>query len=131
MIHPVIRIASAIAGIVLLSIAMDGERSVYASLVFSATGVLLLLPALASWREPRPEDFERLLENEHRFRGAMFACYGAALLIYLFVVTMREARTDLLQRAASLGAAFWTVGFIVMYFAAYYASRRAFLVDRD
>ena len=54
----------------------------------------------------------------------MVVCYGTALWIYLMVLSSQRAGTTNLERLASLGAAFWTVGFVAMFFTAYFASRR-------
>ena len=123
MIRPALRIASALVG--LLIIAAGSASRPPLSLMISALGVLFLLPLFATWRAPRVEDFEWLTEWVDRLRTAMVVCYGTALWIYLMVLSSQRAHTANLQRLASLGAAFWMVGFVAMFFTAYFASRRS------
>ena len=123
MIRPALRIASALVG--LMIIAAGNASRLPLSLMISALGVLFLLPLFATWRAPRVEDFEWLTEWVDRLRTAMVVCYGTALWIYLMVLSSQRAHTANLQRLASLGAAFWMVGFVAMFFTAYFASRRS------
>lgn len=123
MIRPALRIASALVG--LMIIAAGSASRLPLSLIISGMGVLFLLPLFATWRAPRVEDFEWLTEWVDRLRTAMVVCYGTALWIYLMVLSSQRAHTANLQRLASLGAAFWMVGFVAMFFTAYFASRRS------
>jgi hypothetical protein len=122
MIRPALRIASALVGLLIIA---AGTARPPLSLIIAAMGVLFLLPLFATWRAPRVEDFEWLTEWVDRLRTAMVVCYGTALWIYLMVLSSQRAHTDNLQRLASLGAAFWMVGFVAMFFTAYFASRRS------
>ena len=125
MIRPALRIASALAGLLMIA-AQPQFRSM--SIVLTAIGALLFLPLFASWREPRLEEFEWLNEWVSRLRTAMVVCYGTALWLYLMVLSSQRAASDALERLASLGAAFWTVGFVAMFFTAYFASRKSALL---
>ncbi|HJW92929.1 MAG TPA: hypothetical protein VJ901_04865 [Thermoanaerobaculia bacterium] len=124
MIRPALRIASALIGLVIISVSAGAVHSPL-GLIVAGMGVLFLLPLFVSWRAPRVEDFEWLTEWVNRLRTAMVVCYGTALWIYLMVLASQRAHTDNLQRLASLGAAFWMVGFVAMFFTAYFASRRS------
>ena len=127
MIRPSLRIASALAGLLIISaVASNPIHSL--GIIVTLIGTLLLMPLFASWRSPSAEDYEWLEEWVGRLRNAMVVCYGTALWIYLMVLSSQHARTDALQRLASLGAAFWTVGFVAMFFTAYFASRKSALV---
>lgn len=123
MIRPALRIASALVGLMIIAAASASRLPL--SLIISGMGVLFLLPLFATWRAPRVEDFEWLTEWVDRLRTAMVVCYGTALWIYLMVLSSQRAHTANLQRLASLGAAFWMVGFVAMFFTAYFASRRS------
>jgi hypothetical protein len=129
MIRPSLRIASAFAGLLIVTAAIT-LRLQPLGVVISGVGLLLFLPLFVSWRAPGPEDFEWLTEWVDRLRTAMVVCYGTALWIYLMVLSSQHAQVGNLQRLASLGAAFWTIGFIAMFFTAYFASRRS-AVARD
>jgi hypothetical protein len=123
MIRPALRIASALVGLMIIAAGTASRPPL--SLMIAGLGVLFLLPLFATWRAPRVEDFEWLTEWVDRLRTAMVVCYGTALWIYLMVLLSQRAHTDSLQRLASLGAAFWMVGFVAMFFTAYFASRRS------
>lgn len=129
MIRPALRIASALAGLLVITAAITSRLQPLGSVV-TMIGVLFLLPLFASWRAPRAEELEWLTEWVNRLRTAMVVCYGTALWIYLMVLSSQHARTANLQRLASLGAAFWTIGFVAMFFTAYFASRRS-AVERE
>ena len=125
MIRPALRIASALAGLMVITAAITARLPL--GIIVASLGALFLLPLFASWRAPRVEEFEWLTEWVGRLRTAMVVCYGTALWIYLMVLSSQHAHADNLQRLASLGAAFWTVGFVAMFFTAYFASRRSAL----
>jgi len=127
MIRPALRIASAFVGLLIVSAAITSRLDAL-GIALTTGGVLFFLPLFASWRAPRAEDFEWLNEWVNRLRTAMVVCYGTALWIYLMVLTSQSAHAANLRRLASLGAAFWTVGFVAMFFTAYFASRRSALV---
>jgi hypothetical protein len=127
MIRPALRIASAFVGLLIVSAAITSRLGVF-GIALTIGGVLFFLPLFASWRAPRAEDFEWLNEWVNRLRTAMVVCYGTALWIYLMVLSSQHAHSANLQRLASLGAAFWTIGFVAMFFTAYFASRRSVLV---
>jgi hypothetical protein len=126
MIRPALRIASAFVGLLIVSAAITSRLGVF-GIALTVGGVLFFLPLFASWRAPRAEDFEWLNEWVNRLRTAMVVCYGTALWIYLMVLSSQHAHSANLQRLASLGAAFWTIGFVAMFFTAYFASRRSVL----
>src|SRR6185369_4760732 len=129
MIRPALRIASALAGLLVITAAITARLQPLGAVV-TMIGVLFLLPLFASWRAPRAEDLEWLIEWVNRLRTAMVVCYGTALWIFLMVLSSQHAGTANLQRLASLGAAFWTIGFVAMFFTAYFASRRS-AVERE
>lgn len=124
MIRPSLRIASALAGLLMITAAITSQMHSL-SIAVTSIGVLFFLPLFASWRAPSVQDFEWLTEWVQRLRTAMVVCYGTALWIYLMVLTSQRAGTANLERLASLGAACWTVGFVAMFFTAYFASRRS------
>ena len=126
MIRPALRIASAFVGLLIVSAAITSRLDSF-GIALVMGGILFFLPLFASWRAPRVEDFEWLSEWVSRLRTAMVVCYGTALWIYLMVLTSQQAHAENLQRLASLGAAFWTVGLVAMFFTAYFASRRSAL----
>jgi len=124
MIRPSLRIASALAGLMIITAAITSQLHAL-GIAVTSLGVLFFLPLFASWRAPRVQEYEWLTEWVQRLRTAMVVCYGTALWIYLMVLSSQQAGSVNLQRLASLGAAFWTVGFLTMFFTAYYASRRS------
>ncbi len=130
MIRPALRIASAFVGLLIVSAAITSRLDAL-GIALTTGGVLFFLPLFASWRAPRAEDFEWLNEWVNRLRTAMVVCYGTALWIYLMVLTSQSAHAANLQRLASLGAAFWTVGFVAMFFTAYFASRRSVVIREN
>jgi hypothetical protein len=81
----------------------------------------------ASARDPRAAELQSINEWLARLRTAMLVCYAAALVLYLTVASIPGASTDTLQTLASLGTAWWAVGFATMFCMAYCASRRAAL----
>lgn len=73
----------------------------------------------------RLRELRRIDEQLQRFRSAMFVCFCAAAFLYGFVMSARRrAATDSLQEMASLGAAFWVVGIVLMFFVVYYRAQR-------
>ena len=130
MIRPALRIASAFVGLLIVSAAITSRLDAL-GIALTTGGVLFFLPLFASWRAPRAEEFEWLNEWVNRLRTAMVVCYGTALWIYLMVLTSQSAHAANLQRLASLGAAFWTVGFVAMFFTAYFASRRSVVIREN
>ena len=124
MIRPALRIASAFAGLLIITAAISSRLGAIGFVIITI-GVLFFLPLFASWRAPRVEEFEWLTEWVNRLRTAMVVCYGTALWIYLMVLSSHNALSSNLQRLASLGAAFWIVGFVAMFFTAYFSSRRS------
>lgn len=128
MIRPTLRIASALVGLLLISVAGFSHLDT-GSFVCGFMGGLLMLPLCATWRAPRVEELDTLSEWVARLRTAMIGCYAFALWLYIVVAaTNRSMSYMAIQRMASLGSAFWVVGFVVMFFTAYYASRRSALL---
>ncbi|GEM_PF-1569135 len=129
MIRPSLRIASAFAGLLIIAAAATSKSELrYLTVAVSCMGGLFLLPLFASWRAPRIEEFEFLSEWVGRLRTVMVVCWGAAFYLYMSVLTAQSARTEALEQLASLGAAFWTVGLISLFFTAYFNSRRTALI---
>lgn len=126
MIRPAIRFAAACVGILLLAVCsglvLEHGFDLRASLLIAA-GFALLIPLFGE--RVRHEDIRRLTEELRRYRTAMFACFGAALLIYAAVTSRQMSSNALQNRVAALGAAFWLVGLVLMFFVVYYGSRRA------
>ena len=85
-----------------------------------APAALCSLPLFASNRPPRRDEWTTLNENVARFRTAGLVCFSVAVLI-------NAATTS--GRLAALGVAWWAVGFGMIPFALYFASRRAMLED--
>ena len=85
-----------------------------------APAVVLALPLFAPNRPPRAEEWDALNENVARFRTAGMMCFTVAVLINLLGPG---------DRIAALGVAWWAVGFGLIPFALYFASRRAMLED--
>jgi len=129
MIRPSLRVASAFAGLLIILVAATSKSELRSlTTAVTAMGALFLLPLFASWRPPRLEEFEWLSEWVARLRTAMVVCWGAAFYLYMSVLTAQRAGTAPLQQLASLGAAFWTVGLITLFFTAYFNSRRTALI---
>jgi len=86
---------------------------------------LLALPAMFGGKKPQEHDLARIDEHLHRFRSAMFLCFAAATAVYAFVIGVRSSASEaLLQQLASLGVSLWIVGFVLIFFVAYYRSQR-------
>ena len=74
---------------------------------------------------PSPRDLPRIEEQLHRFGSAMMFCFLAAVLVLLFIVNLRgQVAAGVLQQLASLGVALWLVGFVLLFFVAYYRALR-------
>ncbi len=84
-----------------------------------APAALLSLPLFAATRPPRQEEWNALNENVARFRTAGLVCFTVAVLI------------NTTGRLATLGVAWWAVGFGMIPFTLYFASRRAMLEEDD
>src|SRR5262249_2189784 len=88
--------------------------------VLFAPAAVLVLPLFASTRPPQREEWTSLNENVARFRTAGLICFSVAVLINV---------VDTRGRVAAPGVAWWAVGFGLIPFALYFASRRAMLED--
>lgn len=74
---------------------------------------------------PSPRDLPRIEEQLRRFGVAMLACFTSAVFVLAFVVQGRTSLgADALQQLASLGVALWLVGFLLVFFVAYYRALR-------
>ena len=83
-----------------------------------SVGVVMLVPA--AFGEAR----EHVQEAYRRFRNAAFICFGVALFLLSFVMTLSDRHGALAQEAASLGAACWLVAMMLTFCYAFYASKR-------
>lgn len=120
MIRPSIRVASALVALFVLLV----TRNPFA--------LLIAIPLFATWRAPAADELPSIEGDYRRYRLAMFVCFVAAYLSFLFAVTTRGLRSDSIQRVAALGGALWIVAFLLLFPTAYYASRRAVLLaSRD
>jgi hypothetical protein len=122
MISTRIRIAAGMAALVVAVAAcyvLTQARRPIGAVLF-APAALLALPLFASKRPPRIEEYDALSENVARFRTAGLVCFTFAVLINI------APRND---SVAALGVAWWAVGFGMIPFALYFASRRAMLED--
>lgn len=121
-----LRVVSACAALMLMIVAaailLRTGRPIVA--VLFAPAAILFLPLFASTRPPQPEDWEILSDNVARFRMAALVCFTTAVLVHGATVTM-----NLDASVAALGVAWWAVGFGLIPFAVYFASRRALLED--
>jgi hypothetical protein len=71
------------------------------------------------------QDLPRIEEHLRRFGVAMMACFTSAVFVLAFVVQGRGSLgADALQQLASLGVALWLVGFLLVFFVAYYRALR-------
>lgn len=59
-----------------------------------------------------------------RFRNAAFICFGVAIVVLMFVITLHDRHSAVAQQAASLGAACWLVAMMMTFCFAWYASKR-------
>jgi hypothetical protein len=116
-----LRLAAAVAAIAIFAAAcyllVRAHRPIGA--VFFAPAALLCLPLFASNRPPREEEWAVLNENVARFRTAGLICFSIAVLVHVVAD----------ERFAALGVAWWAVGFGLVPFTLYFASRRAMLED--
>ncbi|MEK6373166.1 MAG: hypothetical protein AABO58_10765 [Acidobacteriota bacterium] len=116
-----LRLAAAVAAIAIFAAAcyvlVRAQRPIAA--VLFAPAALLCLPLLASNRPPRLEEWAALNENVARFRTAGLICFSIAVLV----------NTTASERFAAFGVAWWAVGFGLVPFTLYFASRRAMLED--
>jgi len=117
-----VRIAAGLAALVVAAVAcyvlVQAKRPIVA--VLFAPAALLVLPLFASKRPPRIEEYDAISENVARFRTAGLVCFTFAVLMNI------APRND---SVAALGVACWAVGFGMIPFALYFASRRAMLED--
>src|SRR5262249_27055831 len=117
-----LRLASAVAAGALIAAAcyvMMHEHHAIGAALFAPAAVLAL-PLFASTRPPSREQWNALNENVARFRTAGLVCFSVAVLINLASPS---------GSVAALGVAWWAVGFGLIPFALYFASRRAMLED--
>ena len=117
-----LRIAAGLAALLVAAAAcyvlVRTHRPVLAALFVPAA--VLALPLFASTRPPRAEEWDALNDNVMRFRTAGLICFTVAVLINIAPPS---------DRMAALGVAWWAVGFGLIPFALYFASRRAMLED--
>jgi hypothetical protein len=109
----------ALAMAVLACYVLVHARRPIAAVIF-APATLLALPLFASNRPPRRDEWTSLNENVSRFRTAGLICFSFAVLINVAATS---------GRLAALGVAWWAVGFGMIPFTLYFASRRAMLED--
>ena len=93
-----------------------------------APAAIFALPLFASNRPPREEEWASLNENVARFRTAGLVCFTLAVLMQAAIAALRLG-APVNARLAALGVAWWAVGFGLIPFALYFASRRAMLED--
>ena len=119
MISSRLRLAAALVAIAIFAagcyVLIRAQRPIAA--VLFAPAALLCLPLFASNRPPRMEEWPALNENVARFRTAGLICFTIAILV------------SPSQRFAAFGVAWWAVGFALVPFTLYFASRRAMLED--
>lgn len=125
-----LRLAAAVAALAIFTTAcyvlVRAHRPIGA--VFFAPAALLCLPLLASNRPPRMEEWPALNENVARFRTAGLICFTIAILVHTATATMLPG-TPASSRFAAFGVAWWAMGFGLVPFTLYFASRRAMLED--
>jgi len=116
------RIATAIGALAIAVLAcwllVKTRRPIAAALF--APAALVALPLFASTRPPQPDEWASLNENVTRFRTAGLVCFSFAIVINALATS---------GAVAALGVAWWAVGFGLVPFAVYFASRRAMLED--
>lgn len=116
------RIAAAVGALAIAVLAcwvlVKTRRPIAAALF--APAALMALPLFASTHPPRPEEWAALNENVTRFRTAGLVCFSFAIVINALATS---------GAVAALGVAWWAVGFGLVPFAVYFASRRAMLED--
>ncbi len=125
-----LRLASAVAAAAIFIVAcyvlVHARRPVAA--VLFAPAALLCLPLFASRRPPRIEEWPALNDNVARFRTAGLVCFTMAVVAHTATVALNLGAA-LSERLAAFGVAWWAVGFGLIPFAFYFASRRAMLED--
>jgi hypothetical protein len=107
-------------------IAVQTRRPI--AVVLFAPAALLAMPLFAARRPPCLEDWPMLDENVSRFRTAGLICFSLAVLAHTATLALRLG-SEAMERVAALGVAWWAVGFGLIPFALYFASRRAMLED--
>ncbi|MEA2337290.1 MAG: hypothetical protein QOE82_1297 [Thermoanaerobaculia bacterium] len=131
MIRTSIRVASAIAGVLVLvfglSVIRHDLRQGAASLLGS---ILLFAPLFASRRMPSVDDEQLLAAGANRFRIAAMICFTFAGLTWMAVMTMGGSH-GMANSIAALGVAWWIVGFALTPVAAYYYSRLAMIASDE
>jgi hypothetical protein len=124
-----LRIAAGFAALAVVVLAcyvlLHAKRPIGA--VLFAPAAILMLPLFASNRPPRRDEWDALNENVTRFRTAGLICFTVAVLMQ--VATLLRLTAAASERVAALGVAWWAVGFGLIPFALYFASRRAMLED--
>lgn len=65
----------------------------------------------------------RAMENLRRFRTASVACFLVAVLLLMAAALRGNPYSNFTQSAASLGAAFWLVGFGLLLCVTYFRGR--------
>lgn len=83
-------------------------RAIFLIPIFAAAAL-----AIAAMAGPPSQDIARIEEQLRRFRTAMFTCFAAA------VFGLRGGRP-----LALLAVALWLVGFVLLFFVAYYRAQR-------
>ena len=125
-----LRLAAAVAALAIFVAAsyvlIRAHRPIAA--VFFAPAAMLCLPLFASNRPPRMEEWAALNENVARFRTAGLICFSIAILVHSATAMMRLG-APVIERVAAFGVAWWAVGFGLIPFTLYFASRRAMLED--
>jgi hypothetical protein len=128
-IHGCIAAASAFVGTIILALGIGElvkpEHGRGVGFFFLGWGVLMWFPVFA-----RPAKTEAQVEKHwRRFRlpallcmGFGFVTTGAALLIDRGYFYVRNA-PNVAVRVGALGSALWLVGFVLLFFAAYYQSQ--------
>jgi len=96
--------------------------------ILFAPVALLLLPLFASRRPPRMDEWPLLDDNVTRFRTAGLICFSFAVLAHSITLIFRLGNAAT-EQVAAFGVAWWAVGFGLIPFALYFASRRAMLED--
>jgi len=124
------RLAAAVAAVALIAFAcyvlLHAKRPIAA--VLFAPAAVLCLPLFASGRPPRRDEWAALNDNVARFRTSGLICFTIAILVHSGMLAL-DVRAPLAEPMAAFGVAWWAVGFGLIPFALYFASRRALLED--
>jgi len=131
MIRTSIRVASAIAGVLVLLFGIYTFRHdsrFGAAMLLGA--MVLFAPLFASRRTPSIDDEQLLAAGANRFRIAAMICFTFAGLTWMGVMTLR-ASYETANSVAALGVAWWLVGFALTPIAAYYYSRLAMIASDE